>query len=423
MIVHDCNGDAIYISSTTNSLLCATVTVSNCNVYNLGRQGICIAEYGARYVEVIGNQVNVGTYVTTSTSNGNCIHFELDSVPTNPAGFSNVIGNICRDNGITFGGQFKNVSVIGNVIYGGVNGGGFGLIGLVNVQNASISNNAIYGDGVTDVVGIFVESYLTVDENVDLTITGNSIKNMGGHGINIFGAMGGAPTRLNVSNNVIADVGLTRLRNGISIDTSSAYSMVSGNTISNTTNLGIVVNATPSISILNNMLYNIATTGPNPYAIFLDTNVAGTGPAIVSGNTVVWDVIPANSTGLRVGNGAGNTRIQVFGNDFSQTDLGIGFSSTGVVPQSGSWCNITGADTLVGSFYLNVAATTTVANENVKTASKIIIIPMNASAATLMGSAKSLYISARTQKTSFAVTTADGTSATGAELFDYWVIT
>jgi hypothetical protein len=38
-----------------------------------------------------------------------------------------------------------------------------------------------------------------------------------------------------------------------------------------------------------------------------------------------------------------------------------------------------------------------------------------------MGSAKSLYVSAKTQGTSFAVTTADGTAAAGTETFDYQI--
>lgn len=427
LIVHDCNGDAIYMASTTAVVLCENITVTDCFVYNFGRHGIVVAEYGAAYIDIVNNQTDVGTYVTTSSANGNGIHFELDSVPTERVGFSNVIGNICRDNGISFGGFFENLNVVGNTVHGGPNSGGGainGLIILVNVQNSTISNNALFGDNVTNCDGIFIEAAFTGEQIVDIVISGNTINRVAGHGINCFGAFGGAPTRLNITGNVISDIGAGQLKDGISIATSTAYTYINGNSISNTTNLGIVVQATPSVGIVNNILYNIGTV--NYYGIYLDSNVAGTGPAIVSNNTVVWDTpIPAGSAGCRVAQDVANGRIQVYGNDFSQTDIGVSFGTNAPpnIPDSGSWCNIIGSDATVGSFTLSAAATTTVNNANVNSTSKIILIPTNAAAATLMGSSKSLYISARTLKTSFAVTTADGVAAAGTETFEYWVST
>jgi hypothetical protein len=74
-----------------------------------------------------------------------------------------------------------------------------------------------------------------------------------------------------------------------------------------------------------------------------------------------------------------------------------------------------------GSITLGAAASTVVNNACVTATCKIILTPTNAAAATLMGSTKSLYVSARSAATSFTVHTADGTNAAGTETFDYLI--
>lgn len=75
-----------------------------------------------------------------------------------------------------------------------------------------------------------------------------------------------------------------------------------------------------------------------------------------------------------------------------------------------------------GTFALAAAPTTTVTDANVKASSIIWPVPTNAAAATLMGSAKSLYVSARNAGTSFVVATADGTAAAGGQTFAYVIL-
>ena len=75
-----------------------------------------------------------------------------------------------------------------------------------------------------------------------------------------------------------------------------------------------------------------------------------------------------------------------------------------------------------GSFTMAASATQTVVDATTKTSSVVLIMPTNAAAATLMAGAHSLYVSARTQGASFAVTTADGAASAGNEAFDYLIV-
>ena len=76
---------------------------------------------------------------------------------------------------------------------------------------------------------------------------------------------------------------------------------------------------------------------------------------------------------------------------------------------------------LYGSFVMSAAASATITNGNVTGGFAIFVMPANAAAATLMGSAKHLYISASTAFTSFAVTTGNGVAAAGGEAFTYHI--
>lgn len=92
-----------------------------------------------------------------------------------------------------------------------------------------------------------------------------------------------------------------------------------------------------------------------------------------------------------------------------------------VVEKIGTWRANEGTGTKTGNFTLGAAATTVVADTFISANSKIVPIPTNAAAATLMSGAKSLYVSAKTASTSFTVATADATAAAGTETFDYTI--
>jgi hypothetical protein len=75
-----------------------------------------------------------------------------------------------------------------------------------------------------------------------------------------------------------------------------------------------------------------------------------------------------------------------------------------------------------GSFTCSAAASTTVPQPAAAANSFIVLMPTNAAAGTLMGSTRSLYVSARTAGTSFTVTSASGVAASGTEAFSYILI-
>lgn len=75
-----------------------------------------------------------------------------------------------------------------------------------------------------------------------------------------------------------------------------------------------------------------------------------------------------------------------------------------------------------GTFTLSAAATTTVLQPLTKANSIIVPVPTNAAAGTLMGGTKSLFVSARTADTSFAVRTASAVAAAGTETFLYLMV-
>ena len=76
-----------------------------------------------------------------------------------------------------------------------------------------------------------------------------------------------------------------------------------------------------------------------------------------------------------------------------------------------------------GTVTLAAAATTVVPQTAVQSNSKISLTPTNAAAGTLVGSAKSPYISVKSPGVGFTIATANATNAVGTETFDYTVIT
>ena len=93
----------------------------------------------------------------------------------------------------------------------------------------------------------------------------------------------------------------------------------------------------------------------------------------------------------------------------------------GITSQLSAWVRAYNGRWIAGTFTAAAAATTTVTQTAVTATSFVTLTPTNASAATLMAGATSLYLSARTPGASFAVTTANAAAATGTETFSYLI--
>lgn len=160
--------------------------------------------------------------------------------------------------------------------------------------------------------------------------------------------------------------------------------------------------------------------------------VGGNNGLVVSGNSVEGTMAPG---GIRLASVTAETAT-ITGNSIKQTNtadrgvyitgstitsLAIGDNATNsTIPFSSATSTLTMASNdIVGTFTLGAAITSTIANVNVTAGCTILLTPTNAAAATLQGSAKCLYISARTAATSFAVSTANGVAAAGTETFTY----
>lgn len=82
--------------------------------------------------------------------------------------------------------------------------------------------------------------------------------------------------------------------------------------------------------------------------------------------------------------------------------------------------NRQGDDGLTGTFTASAAASTAVSNSASRTSMRVILYPLNSTAATLMAGSKMLYFDGTvTAGTNFTVKTADGTAAAGTESFAY----
>jgi hypothetical protein len=409
LIVHDCQGDAIGVYSSSNSILSRRIRIQNCSVYNYGRCGIVISGTGAFNVLIDSNICRIGTRVTTSTSGGNSIHLELDSVPTSNPGYI-TISNNATDDPITSSGIFVGLVIDGNTIANSVVGTGFGLITTINAANVVISNNTIFGGDYASNTGIWIQDAIGGISN-NINITGNTIKSLSVGGIYVFSSVSGTDGALNISGNTL----FSNAGYGITVLSDYHNVVIDGNSMRQQTGGGISIGGTNGILISNNAIYNI---GNSTGIAFANQGAVVSNGAFVIGNTVGNGVV-GTSIGIALSDTTSVSNIVIIANDFSATNtpMSLGTNPTGITHIN----NIVGIGTLTGSFTLGAAATTTVTNANVYSGCRITLTPTNAAAATLMGSAKCLYVSAKTQGTSFAVTTGNGVAAAGTETFDYQI--
>lgn len=408
LIVHDCQGDGIGIYSSNDSILARRIRVESNTCYNFGRCGIVISGTGAFHVVIANNITRVGTRVTTSTSNGNGIHLELDSLPAVAPGWITISDNSVDDS-ITSSGIFSNLVIDSNVIRNTFNGTGFGLITSIVGTGLVISNNSISNlIGATGNAGIWIQDSVgAAMQNV--VISGNSISGTTAEAIQCFSSAAGLSSPLVIDGNAIVSCAA-----GINVAYDMHTVVVTNNSFRAITTYCIRVGGTNGVLVANNAGLNFGGSG----IIIENQGAAQSNGSYVIGN-VFGNAVIGSTIGIELANTSAVSNIRVIANDFSGTftPMSLGTSTVNISHA----LNTVGNSPLTGSFTLSAAATTTVLNDNVYSDCRITLTPTNAAAAALMGSAKCLYISAKTSKTSFAVTTGDGVAAAGTETFDYQI--
>jgi len=319
------------------------------------------------------------------------------------AGFSNTItGNSLRsaNTAISCINQ-SNLTVVGNVIdrlYSG-----YGILVYDNTGGSNAMNNIVIANNVIDGMGLAGNGlyggigYAPTAASGNCLIEGNIINNCGNDDTTtaqIYAADAGSKTNLIIRNNTIS--GNTG-QYGIYVADAS-YCSVQGNQITptgGTTPLfrGIRINVSNDLDIDSNYIRDAGTSATLDTGIQVDTSTNYN----ITNNTVLGWVYLGSNTPWEFG------------------------AST----KYGNSCSV---NTLTGVVTLSAAATKTVTNANISTTSTtggdcyVRLTPLNASAATLTGSANCLYVSTMTVLTSFVLSTASGSAAAGTEIFAYEIV-
>lgn len=335
-----------------------------------------------------------------------------------------IIGNTVykqRRNAINANGS--RISVVANVLKGSFDTSPFTSInGVIIVDNnCVVSNNLIYGDlNTCPAIRIFANTS-------DIIISNNSISGTFSDGVV------GTTNRVVITGNLLSGaVSSFASLERISADANFGYCNISNNIVDGFTGNAVTLGSTMCGRVSGNYFTaKEGFTGANG-VVLINGGYSGVGidnRILVTENTIRYSgttVITSTQGVVYMPTTGGSPYLIISGNTFSPTvftDILTGnFLSSAKVYNYANTRN-TGSDTAnAGTFTLSAAATTTIANENVSTESNITITPTNASAATLMSGTASLYISAKTNGVSFAVTTANGSSAAGTETFNYIIV-
>jgi len=196
----------------------------------------------------------------------------------------------------------------------------------------------------------------------------------------------------------------------------TAYSTINRNTFSNITS-NVIQTINSNYSTIKDNIITGTTSGVN-IEVSATSNCYDN---VIDGNTII-----SNQPGSGTNYGIWISGTYVNNTNVSNNDLSSCINmnqQTQKVLDNGTNTNVSnnklGSGTLKGSFTLSTSSSTTISNTSAGYWTNIMLMPTNAAAATLMQGTKSLYVSAKTNDTSFTVTTADGTAPAGTETFNY----
>lgn len=249
------------------------------------------------------------------------------------------------------------------------------------------------------------------------TITSNTFLRNGQLGIVVFEASGyaGSLSKTVITNNTMSfdtGMGYTAGDGAINIQVSQSAAsniLVTGNfidTFTNASGAGIYIEGTTSYKITNLQVSNnhiISSTNGILIKYVEQSKIADNMMSNIS-NTMIIQLSTCSSNTIT--------------NNFSTTagsTLDSGYSTDSTY--AGNQCT---SAALQGLFTMSATNSKTITHGGVRSYAKVLLQPANASAATLMGSAKCLY--AAVSQPDFYVYTANGVAAAGTEQFWYNII-
>ena len=260
--------------------------------------------------------------------------------------------------------------------------------------------------------------YPQIPENDNVIISNNTITDVldtGAtdtyKGVILVWGYSGYVENVTISNNII-DTFNVEAGSGIHVAGLVRRVSITGNTLRGGTGArGISVSGGKYFTIANNhveMVAQVASTFPGLISFSGDD-------AVIGKNNLIWLGTDAYSAGVNI---YGGTNISYLGDD-SVLNLGTGTITADVA--------VSGVHNLYGVFYGTLTLTGAAADYNITntrvrgTASKVILTPRNAAAATLQAGANSLYHNSAsdTDHSTFRLSTAGGGNAAGGEEFNF----
>ncbi len=312
-----------------------------------------------------------------------------------------------------------------------------GFMTLYDARNCIVDHNEAYGFGYVGIeVGNGLPQIVGINENIiDSNILVASTTDTVYEGIRLLGASDTTAdcTGNKIINNTIVNAGKATTSSLAPIRVQHAngsYLMrdtdVSGNKIITpfgTT--GIYLNRVTESRFNFNTFKNPRTANTRPFEFLSVTN------STVMGNEARDNQGTANIDYMFYVNGTGNLNVELLDNLCVTTGNAAVLGLDNTYNFRGRGNRLSDVDRLKGVFTMNGTTSLTIANTNItSTASPIVnaittftITPLNAAAALVMGSAKSLYVQSKIAKTSFTVTTGDGNTVPASNhIFAYEII-
>jgi parallel beta-helix repeat protein len=382
------------------------VRIVNNRVFNKNRHGIYLYGGTVSNSVVSNNTVQnvgwIGIY-NVVTGVGNVI---ANNVVVNAA--QNVSAGLPWA-GIGLGvGPYNGYSICGNTINGTK---GFPGIRCDTLKFSVISNNTITGDGTASAGGAFGAAAISLNDAEDCTVASNVVKYSGteGAGVSIQPTDGVTVYK----RNIVSGNKFYRPSSFAVYLFHTALSAIVDNVIDQAGNFGLYCDYATDTRISG----NICSAGTAGTA---DIELDDTCTRVTVESNKLFGT-KATGNGIKL-NGVGCTDCTVQQNDLSGlTALAVNSLLSDSGTRTQVLGNKLGATSMTGTFTLGAAATLVVSNANVVSTSKIALTPTNASAATLQGSAKCLYVSSISAGVSFTVATASAAAAAGTETFLYTV--